>query len=137
MMIYPQDLESAMRRAAELDRANEELRARNAELEAQLAPKSEEELAGMRLEAALARERAEQEARERARRDEEQLRAFAAANAVAAVEQRREARRLVVLFALIASSTAGARHSLAAIEAIIVAAAVIFALLGLWGKAAT
>ncbi len=91
---YRDDLDVAVRRAAELDRANEELRARNAELEAQLAPKSEEELARARLEAARARERAEREARERARREEEQLRAYAAANAVAAVEQRREARGL-------------------------------------------
>jgi len=90
------DLDVVLVRADALERANDALRARNAELEARLAPKaplSEEEQARQRLEDAVKRERDEALARERAKRDEEELRELAKNRVAANVLQRRDADR--------------------------------------------
>ncbi|MBV8763058.1 MAG: hypothetical protein JO257_37575 [Deltaproteobacteria bacterium] len=122
-------------RADALERANDALRARNAELEARLAPKaplSEEEQARQRLEDAVKRERDEALARERAKRDEEELRELAKNRVAANVLQRRDAETLIVMMTLLAAVTAGAAGSPAGVGIVLAVAGVLLALVHPW-----
>ena len=128
------DLEAMLRRAAELERANDFLRARNAELEARIAAtKTEGELNRTRLAEALAREREEEPAREQARRDEAQRRTLAQVEVARVL--RNDARYMVVTLAVVGAIIAGANGSLAAM-AIIGAAAVVALLASMYGRSA-
>ena len=129
------DLDVVLVRADALERANDALRARNAELEARLAPKaplSEEEQARQRLEDAVKRERDEALARERAKRDEEELRELAKNRVAANVLQRRDAETLIVMMTLLAAVTAGAAGSPAGVGIVLAVAGVLLALVHPW-----
>lgn len=117
------DLDALLRRASELDNANNALRERNRALEARIArTPSEAELNRARLDDALQRERDEEAARERAKHDEAALQT---AHGEPVPRAREVARTTIVGSAFVGSVVSGAAGSLLGIGAVIGVAAVI------------
>lgn len=125
---YRDDLDAALLRSAALEHENEQLRARNADLERRLvrpAALSEAERNRARLQDALEREREEAAARARARADEARLRALAKASHSHTSGD--EQRSVVLTLALIGVILAGAAGSAAGIAVVIGVAGAVLA----------